>query len=92
MSDLVLHLKKKYFDQIKSGEKKFEYRLKTPYWSKRLAGRQYNNIRLLCGYPKRGDKSREIVRKFRGYETQIISHPEFGEKPVRVFAIPVSAK
>jgi hypothetical protein len=90
--ELVLHLKRKYFDAIKSGAKTYEYRLRTPYWTKRLVNRQYKTIRLLCGYPKRGDKSKEIICKFRGYVPQIITHPHFGEKPVRVFAIRVDDK
>lgn len=33
---LTLPIKKKWFDMIKSGEKKEEYREIKPYWSKRL--------------------------------------------------------
>lgn len=33
---LVLLIKKKWFDMIKSGEKKEEYREIKPYWTKRL--------------------------------------------------------
>lgn len=36
MSILILHIKKKWFDLILSGEKKEEYREVKPYWSKRL--------------------------------------------------------
>jgi ASC-1-like (ASCH) protein len=32
--NLFLHVRKEYFDQIKSGEKKEEYRLIKPYWIK----------------------------------------------------------
>lgn len=33
---LILPIKKKWFDMIKSGEKKEEYREIKPYWSKRF--------------------------------------------------------
>ena len=36
MRTLTLHLKRKWFDLIKSGEKKEEYREQTTYWIKRL--------------------------------------------------------
>ena len=39
MSTLVLPLKAEYFHQIKDGTKLEEYRLCTPYWRKRLEGR-----------------------------------------------------
>jgi hypothetical protein len=87
MTNLVLHLKKEYFDQVASGAKVEEYRLVTPYWSKRLEGRQYDNVVLLCGYPARGDTSRQIVRPWRGYVRKTITHQHFGNSPVEVFAI-----
>ena len=89
---LVLHLKKEYFEEIKNGKKRFEYRLKTPYWHKRLVGKQYDSIRLLCGYPKVGEKDKEIVRRFKGYRPMIIKHPHFGKKPVHVYAIEVDSR
>ena len=85
--NLILHLKEEYFDQIASGQKVEEYRLVTPYWSKRLEGRQYEQIGLLCGYPARGDVSRQIVRSWAGYVRKTITHPHFGNQPVQVFAI-----
>ena len=33
---LIFHLKKKWYDKIKSGEKTVEYREVNPYWEKRL--------------------------------------------------------
>lgn len=89
--NLTLHLKKEYFDQIASGEKVEEYRLVTPYWVRRLVGREYNNVVLLCGYPTRGDTSRQIVVPWRGYTRKTITHKHFGNMPVEVFAISVYA-
>jgi len=87
--NLTLHLNKEYFDQIAKGEKVEEYRLVTPYWSKRLEGRQYEKIILLCGYPSANDNSRKIIRLWSGYTRKKITHPHFGKNPVDVFVINV---
>lgn len=87
MADLVLHLKREYFDQVASGAKVEEYRLVNPYWSKRLEGRRYKFVVLLCGYPPRGDYKRRIVRSWKGYVRKTITHKEFGDSPVEVYAI-----
>jgi ASC-1-like (ASCH) protein len=60
MAKLHLNLKAEYFDQIKSGEKADEYRLCTPYWTRRLVGRVFDGIVLKKGYPKSGDASRTL--------------------------------
>lgn len=39
---LHLVLKHKWFDMIESGEKPDEYRLRTPYWKKRLWDRRHD--------------------------------------------------
>ncbi|RPJ29473.1 MAG: ASCH domain-containing protein [Chloroflexi bacterium] len=92
MTDLVLHLKREYFDQIVSGEKTEEYRLANPYWTKRLEDRHYDFVVLLCGYPAREDRRRRIVRSWKGYTRKTITHPHFGNSPVEVFAIVVEVK
>lgn len=90
MATLTLPLKREYFDAIKSGEKKFEYRLYTAFWGTRLISKHFDKIVLTLGYPKRGDRGRRIERPWRGYKVEIITHPEFGDEPVRVFAIRVN--
>lgn len=90
MSDLVLPLKREYFEQIKAGEKWFEYRLRNEYWCKRLhRGGPYDRIILTLGYPRKDDTERRIVRPWRGYTIKTIVHPHFGPEPVQVFAIDV---
>lgn len=42
MRTLTLHLKREWFDQIKSGEKKEEYRVQSTYWIKRLTNCEQN--------------------------------------------------
>jgi hypothetical protein len=87
--ELVLHLEKEYFEQIAEGKLTETYRLRTRYWERRLIGQSYQNVRLLCGDPRRGEKPREIVRKFKGWRPVIIN---FGSEPVRAFAIEVSER
>ena len=89
MAKLHLNLKAEYFDQIKSGEKSFEYRLITPYWEKRLRCK-FEGVVIKKGYPARGDTSREIERPWRGCERTEITHPHFGTSQVAVFAIRVN--
>lgn len=86
---LTLALKGEYFDQIKAGVKTEEFRLVSPYWEKRLVGRQYGAIELTRGYPSRDDVSKRIVLPWQGYRVTIITHPHFGNDPVEVFAINV---
>jgi hypothetical protein len=86
---LTLPLNGVYFDQIKAGTKLEEYRLVTPFWSKRLAGREYDQIVLTKGYPKASDADRRLVLPWRGYTLRTITHPHFGPHPVEVFAIAV---
>lgn len=91
MSNLVLHLEKRYFDQIKSGEKIVEYRQVNDYWSKRLIGKDFDNIVLLCGYPKNGDVNRTIIRKWNGYEIRHQYVPIYNASGyTKVFIIDVS--
>lgn len=88
--DLHLPLKEIYFNQILSGEKKEEYRLYNDYWKKRLIGKDYSRIIFKCGYPKKEDTGRQIVKPYLGYHIKVIKHEHFeGGKPVKVFAIKV---
>lgn len=90
MSILHLPLKGAYFDQIQAGTKAEENRLVTPYWRKRLEGREYTGIVLTRGYPKAEDAARRLERPWRGYSIKTIQHEHFGPKPVEVFAIVVN--
>ncbi len=86
---LTLAVKANYFQEIVEKTKRFEYRLASPYWTKRLVGREYRILQITLGYPKRDDSGRRYVVPYRGYELQTIVHPLFGKKPVDVFALHV---
>lgn len=90
MKILRLHLKRKWWEKIRDGEKTVEFRLATDYWQKRLIGRPYDEIHLLLGYPKNGDDSRVLKREWRLITKEIIKHEEFGDAPVEVFCIDVA--
>ena len=90
-SILVLHVKGKYFDQIKSGEKTEEYREIKPYWKKRLFGKSYAGIVIMRGYPKFSamcsDNCMDFIWDPAYVQIKTIQHDEFGAVPVEVFAI-----
>lgn len=88
MSD-ILHLavKRVYFDSIKAGTKGEEYRLVTPYWTKRIEGRVYDMICITLGYSAAGDMERTLMFLWNGYKRKRITHPHFGPNEVEVYAI-----
>lgn len=89
MADLHLNLKGEYFNQIKSGDKKFEFRLYEK-WAKKLEGKTFDRIWVKHGYPRADDSQKIICRPWLGYEIHTITHPLFGAEPVKVFAIHVN--
>lgn len=88
--DLVLPLKRKWFEQIRQGIKPFEYRLKNDYWKKRLEGKHYNNVIFTLGYPHRDDETKRLKKPYLGYEIQTITHEEWGNEPQEVYAIKIN--
>lgn len=90
MATLNLPLKRVYFEAIRSGDKFEEYRLVTPYWQRRLEGRDYDEIVLTLGYPARDDHERRLTRPWRGFRKTTIIHEHFGPDPVEVYAIRVN--
>ena len=85
--DLHLNLKKEYFNEIKKGTKKIEYRLKNQYWSKRLKNKKFDKVYIKLGYPKSNQKEKILCFELIKIEEQKIRHKEFGNFPVEVYAI-----
>jgi hypothetical protein len=81
-----------YFDQIRDGTKLEEYRLCTPFWVRRLHGREYSAVVMTRGYPKGGgiEGRTRLTRRWNGFKRKQVTHPHFGLDPVEVFAIDVS--
>ena len=90
MKPLRLNLKREYWEAIKDGTKKEEYRLYTDYWTKRLKDKTFSHIEICLGYPKKGDQSRIIQRPWLGCEIKNIEHKLFGEGAQKVYAIKVN--
>ena len=79
---LLLRVKKEYFDQIKSGEKREEYREVKEYWRARIEGKTFDLIEIICGYG--GER---IYFPWNGYEIKTINHPLFDGIATDVYAI-----
>lgn len=84
MKRLHIIIKSVYLNQIISAEKIFEYRLITPYWIKKLVGKNYDYIEFQAGY---SSKSKRIKIEYLGYEITTIKHDFFGNDEVSVFKI-----
>jgi hypothetical protein len=87
VSDLRIAVIGEYFKQQKARIKKEEYRLYNDFWRKRIEGKTFDNIILTLGYPKASEHEKFLKFPWRGYEIKTITHPHFGDKPVKVFAI-----
>lgn len=85
---LHLHVKTEYFNQVKAGTKRFEYRAYNEYWRKRLIGRDYEGIVYYNAY-KHGADNR-IEMPWRGVGIDTITHPHFGPEPRIVYCIPMA--
>jgi hypothetical protein len=61
----ILHrnLHREFFAEIVAGKKPIEYRSQTPYWRKRLEGRNYKIIKFRNGY---STNAPEMLVEFRG--------------------------
>lgn len=91
MTDLCLHVRHKYFLEIKSGKKKWEYRLATPYWINKIFDQSkppYGRVIIYDRYPPKSEyPERRLVFAPSEMMEQTIIHPEFGPDPVKVIAI-----
>ena len=76
MTDLILNVKKKWFDLIKSGKKTCEYREVKSYWTKRLSGKKYNNVIIVWGYPKERNDTNSISFPYYGYKLTSVFPPK----------------
>jgi len=89
---LVLHLKKKWFDEIESGKKVVEYRKICDYWKVRLENHKLKRIQIILGYPSILTDENCLGFVFNGFFLCRIKHPEFGNVETDVFAIPLTER
>lgn len=100
MKTLTLSLKRKWFDLIKSGEKKEEYREIKPFWKKRLRNvvlktalstvyegfQRYDRLVFTLGYPKADDTERRLT--FKNPSIRIgMGRPEWGAEPGKQYFV-----
>src|SRR3990167_986135 len=89
MRRLILPVKREWFEEIKAGNKSWEYRLQTAYWAKRLS-KDYDQVIVTLGYPMRTDVDRRLAFPWRGYKETTVVHAEWNNVPQHVFAIRLS--
>jgi hypothetical protein len=82
MTTLLLRVTKQYFDEIKNGIKKEEYREVKQYWRSRIEGKKFDLVEIVHGYG--GER---ICFPWNGYIIKDIVHPQFGNMPTAVYAI-----
>ena len=96
MKTLTLPLKRKWFEMIKAGVKKEEYRAITPYWIKRLLEnpedkerakfKSFDRLVFTLGYPKADDTERRLV--FKNPKIRIgTGRPEWGAEPGKMYFV-----
>ena len=90
--NLILPVKRKWFEQIKAGIKHEEYRLHNDYWHSRLNGKVFDQVIITLGYPSRDDAERRIVFPWNGYVIKTITSEEWNNEPKTVFAIKLNQK
>lgn len=84
---LTLHLKRKWWEQICDGLKDNELRRCSPRNVKLLEGKQYDEVHLWLGYPKKTEADKRLIRKCGAIVRRTVTHQEFGDEPVEVFDI-----
>jgi uncharacterized protein YeaO (DUF488 family) len=62
---LSLNLIREYFRAIANGEKRIEYRDRTPYWRRRLEGRSYGVVHFRNGYATKAPEMQVEIRGVR---------------------------
>ena len=101
MKTLTLSLKKPWFDMIKSGKKKEEYREFNEFWIKRLTWTNryskeqrnpfngtilFDRLVFTLGYPKTDDKERRL--EFKNPKIRIDKGlPEWGAEPGKLYFV-----
>jgi len=90
---LTLHLKGKWWEQIRDGEKHNELRrCDVPQNKRSLENsdgtlREYDEVHLWIGYPPKAETHKLLIRGFGGVTKTVITHEHFGPDPVEVFDI-----
>ena len=84
MKNLFLVLKNQYYNEIKSGAKRIEYRIKSKYWINKFYKNNYENVIFQNGYSK---KHPQLKFKIVKIIENNIQHDLWGMTNVEVFEI-----
>ena len=87
---LHLHVKGKYWKQVKDGEKTEEFREIKPFWNNKLE-QEYDLVYYYLAYPKKGDENKILKFKWIKPYKKTITHELFGENK-EVWVIPLYKK
>ncbi|HCJ8466369.1 TPA: hypothetical protein NV714_000042 [Escherichia coli] len=94
MKDIIFNLKKEYFEDIKKGIKREEYRETKDFWKKRLLNKEYRYVIIKLGYPSKEETNTDkvLIFKWEGFELKKITHKQFNNKEIEVFAIKLNTR
>lgn len=83
MRTVTMPIKRKWFDMIRSGEKKEEYRTIGNYWRKRLLENKVKCLKLINGY---GRDRPYIIVELRGIK-EGVGRKEWGAVPGEIYFV-----
>lgn len=92
---LLLSVTTGVFDEIHIGAKVQEYRQYNNFWKRRLIGKNFTHVAVVCGQNRAGKVQRTMVFEWCGYEVKTVRQGrgngaqggEGGCKAVEVFAV-----
>ena len=92
---LLLSVTTGVFDEIHNGVKVQEYRPSNNLWKRRLIGKTFTHVAIICGQNRIGKVQRTMVFEWRGFEVKTVRQGrgngrqggEFGSDTVEVFAV-----
>jgi len=89
-SFISISVNEKNFNEIKSGNKNFEFIFANKYWKKRIKNKKYSNLVIVSEQPKKIDSDHTLIMPYLGYEKQVIPRKLFDKNPVKFFVIRIS--
>ena len=92
---LLLSVTTGVFDEIRVGVKTQEYRPHNSFWKRRVVGKHFTHVAIVCGQNKSGKALRTMVFEWSGYEVKTIQQArgivsqgsEGGQDTAKVFAV-----
>lgn len=86
MSELVLPVQERFFNEIRDGIKQIEYRAYKPYWIEQIEDQNISLIKIVKNGTKGNSPDTALFFDFNGYEITTIDSHFYGNN-AKVFAI-----